>query len=176
MNWDKYFLDICKVVGTNSKCLSRQIGSVMVKDKSIISSGYNGPARGIPSCSERYLIDNPLREALKDKGIDPDNCDHKVCPRRTLGFKSGEGLEWCIAAHSERNCLINAARNGIHTRDTTLYMDCNIPCKECLTEIINAGVSEVVCTERTFYDIMSKFLIKNSELRVRTFHLENSYI
>jgi len=174
MNWDKYYLDICKVVAENSKCLSRKIGAVMVRDKSVISTGYNGPARGIPSCNKRYKIDEYFRMMLIDKGLDPDECDNNICPRYTLGFKSGEGLEICIAAHSERNAILNAARQGICTKESIIYMNCNVPCKECLTELINAGVREIVCTEITYYDKMSEYLINNSNLVVRTFHLENS--
>ena len=173
MNWDQYYFDICNVVKTNSKCLSRKIGSILVKDKSIISTGYNGPARGIPSCSERYKlnVDNNFRGLLIDKRIDPDKCDSNICPRYTLGYKSGEGLNWCLAAHSERNCILNAARQGICTKDSIIYMSCNVPCKDCLTELINAGVKEIVCTDISFYDEMSKYLVANSNMIIREFKL-----
>ena len=69
-----------------------------------------------------------------------------------MGYKSGEGLQWCIAGHAERNSLINSARMGIKTKHTTLYMDCGIPCTPCLVEIINAGVSEIVVSKTSFYD------------------------
>ena len=177
-SWDGYFLDICKQVGKNTKCLSKQIGSVLVKDKSIIATGYNGPPRDIPTCSERYTKDKFLIKALAEAGI--SDIDKNVCPRRALGYKSGEGLGWCIAGHSERNCLINAARTGACTMGTILYMDCGIPCGDCFIEIINAGVSEIVCTKLKYYDEKSKYLDCFSKVKVRVFeHIvydkENTY-
>ena len=64
MNWDQYFYDVCVVVSKNTKCFSRKIGAILVRDKSIVSTGYNGPPRGIPHCDERYSIDKALRDEL----------------------------------------------------------------------------------------------------------------
>jgi dCMP deaminase len=174
MTWDEYFYEMCLVVAKKSMCLSRKIGSVLVFDKTPISTGYNGPPRGVPHCDERYKIDKELRATLESKGIAPDRKSvQKVCPRYTMGFKSGQGLEWCIAGHSERNALINAARLGISTRGTTLYMSCGIPCTPCLVEIINAGVSEIVVTKIEFYDQSSRYLLENSNLEFRVYeHLK----
>ena len=146
--WDEYFYNVCKAVEANSVCLSRQIGSVLVMDKSIISTGYNGPPRGIPHCNERYIIDSEIRALIKSKGKDPDNPKyHNTCPRYIAEFKSGEGLTYCVAGHAERNALINAARLGIETRGfehdpTTLYMSCGIPCTPCMVEILNGNPAD----------------------------------
>jgi len=174
MSWDNYFFTICDTLAGNSKCFSRQIGAILVRDKSIISTGYNGPPRGIPPCDRRYEIDKKLREKFISEGFDVENEELFIgrCPRYVLGFQSGEGLEWCVAGHSERNCLINAARNGINTKGTTMYMSCGIPCTPCLIEIINAGVEEIVVTQSNFYDVSAEYLIDKSDLRVRTFNLE----
>ena len=76
----------------------------------------------------------------------------------------------CIAGHSERNALINAAREGVLTKGSTLYCNCNIPCKDCLIEIINAGVSEIVCIDTgSFYDEVSEYLIRFSGIKIRMF-------
>ena len=171
MSWDTYYLNICNAVAKNSKCLSRSIGAIIVRDKSIISTGYNGPPKWVPHCGEaRYLRDSNLREALNYEGphMDLDVVD-ATCPRQLLGYKSGEGLEWCIASHAERNALINAARYGIATDGCRMYMDCPVPCFECLKEIINAGITEVICTKMQYYDKMAKFLVDNSELNVRAY-------
>ena len=165
MGWDKYFLNICNVVASNSKCLSRKVGAIIVQDKSIISTGYNGPPRGVPSCSERFEIDDVFFELCKKKRPKKTN----ICPRRTLGFKSGEGLEYCVAGHAERNCIVNAAREGIKVKGSIMYMNCNIPCTPCLVEIINAGISEIVVTGMESYDKMANYLIENSGLEVRLF-------
>ena len=170
MKWDKYFHSICQTVAQNSSCLSRKIGAILVKDNSIISSGYNGPPRGVKHCNERYIIDNELRGYLKSQKIDPDNeAIHNVCPRQVLGFKSGEGLHLCIAGHAERNTLINAARHGIKTKNCKIYMDCGVPCTPCLVEIINAGIEEIIITKKSFYDTSSQYLLDNCNLTVRIY-------
>ena len=168
--WDEYYHSLCVAVGKNSKCLSRQIGSILVQDKTIVCSGYCGPPRGVPHCGERYYLDSNLRDALKKKGIDPDNTAyHLTCPRYVLGFKSGEGLEFCVSGHSERNCLIQAGREGIRIKGSILYMDCRIPCTPCFVEIINAGVEEIVVTKKSHYDISTPYLVQNSRLKIRVF-------
>jgi dCMP deaminase len=169
---DEWFFRLCLEVGSNSKCLSRKIGAVLVRDKSVISTGYNGPPRGIPTCDQRWIID---REFLKKYGSEVKKETTKgKCPRYTIGFKSGEGLDICVAGHAERNALINAARLGIETRGfkhdpTTLYMSCGIPCTPCMVEIINAGVSKIVVTAISFYDQSAEYLLQNSDLKVRLF-------
>lgn len=90
-----------------------------------------------------------------------------------LGDGSGIFSHNCVAGHSERNALINAARNGISTKGTTLYMSCGIPCSPCLVEIINAGVKEIVVTKlNDWYDSSSEYLLKNSGLEYRLFDCE----
>ena len=167
---DKWLYKMCKNVASNSKCLSRKVGSVLVRDGVVISQGYNGPPKGSPHCDERYIIDPVLRENMKNLGKDPDDPNfHKCCPRQSLGFKSGQGLDWCVAGHSERNALINAASNGISTKGTKLYMDCNVPCTPCLVEIINAGVEEIIIVDYKYYDISAEYTLKNSTLEHRLY-------
>ena len=175
MSWDRYFHDICKAVAENSKCLSRQIGAILVKDKTIIGTGYNGPPRGIPHCGLRSVegIDAAFTEAIKKKNNEllyhVQSSEEGRCPRRILGFKSGEGLEWCVAGHAERNALINSARLGIPTWGTKMYMNCGIPCTPCLVEIINAGVEEIILTKFVGYDQMSEYLLRHSGIKVRVY-------
>lgn len=163
MSWQKYFMNICYEVSNRSACMSRKLGAVLVRDNIIISSGYNGPPRGISSCSERYVKDKVLIEELKGWSL---NIDENNCPRKILRFRSGEGLEWCYAAHAERNCLLNAARLGIATNKADLYLSGGIPCKDCLIELIQAGIKTVYVTEDKFYDIHSEYLLINSTLNI----------
>lgn len=149
MNWDKYFLHIAEMVRRQSKCYSRQIGVVLVRDKSIISTGYNGPPRGIPHCEKR----NPG--------------EHRVCPRSLYGHTSGQGLYLCVAAHAELNAISNAARVGVCTKGATLYCTCGIPCKNCIGALINAGIEEIVCTSEEYYDKLSPWLLEYSGIKVR---------
>ena len=169
-DWDGYFLKIAKAVGENSKCLSRQIGAILVRDKSIISTGYNGPPRGVPHCSERYACDRFLISELERREGKDVLWNTRVCPRKQIGYTSGEGLELCVASHAEVNCINNAARQGIQTNGSTMYLSCSIlPCKNCLCEIINAGIREVVVVEYRPYDRTSLFLIEHSGLSIRTY-------
>jgi len=166
--WDEYFYNVCQQVARNSKCLSRKIGSVLVRDKSIIGTGYNGPPRGVPRCDLRWVIDDKFAQKYKHK-IGESKVTTEKCPRKVIGFKTGEGLGVCVAGHAERNALINAARNGIGTMNTSLYMTCGIPCTPCLIEIINAGVKEIVVASLDTYDESSMYLLEQSSLGVRLF-------
>lgn len=180
MEWDEWYLEICQTVAKKSQCLSRKIGAILVRDRTIISQGYNGPPRGVITCDERWFVDEKMRDVA---GISEHKLDQKyaqdlegICPRYVpeFGFKSGQGLEWCVAGHAERNTLINAARFGISTKGTIMYMSCGVPCTPCLVEIINAGVSEIVVTKMTFYDISAEYLLKQSGIKCRVFdHLKD---
>lgn len=142
--WDTYFLSLADVAAKQSACHSRQIGAVLARHKDIISIGYNGPPRGAKHCYEE-------------------------CPRKRAGYASGEGLSLCPATHAEVNAIINAARNGVSTNHTSLYMStgCPVPCKDCIACIINAGIEEVIVTEKTHYDWLSGRLIEQTGLHVR---------
>ena len=171
--WDEYFHKICESVASKSPCLSRKIGAILVKDNIIVATGYNGPARGIPHCGhERWLADEVLKDAAK-------HCSNPLiltkfrntCPRQVMGYGSGEGLDYCYAEHAERNCIASAARVGVSVKGTILYMNCCIPCKNCLNLLINAGVEEVVVDNKEPYDKFSSFILKHSKLKIREFEL-----
>ncbi len=166
-SWDEYFYNVSRQVARNSKCLSRRIGTVLAFDKSIISTGYNGPPRGVPKCDLRWKLDEEFAAKYGDRVKDKEKIG--VCPRQLIGFKSGTGLEVCIAGHAERNALINAVRNGVKARGASLYMTCGIPCTPCLVEIINAGVKEIIVTSLKPYDESSMYLMKQSDLGIRLF-------
>lgn len=174
MNWDEYFFKVCNTISENSKCLSRKIGAILVRNKSIICTGYNGPPRGVPHCDfSRYIKDAYLFPKIKGADIGKLG---EVCPRAIMGFKSGEGLDFCPAGHAERNVLVTAARSGINTNHCTMYMNCAIPCKDCLIEIINAGIKEIVVTKYEFYDRLSPYLLHNSELKWRVLKIDQYFL
>ena len=118
-SWDEYFLQIAKVVSQRSTCLRRQVGAVIVKDKRMISTGYNGAASGAP------------------------HCDEIGCIRQQLGIKSGERHELCAAIHAEQNAIIQAAKYGVSIEGATLYCT-NQPCAICAKMIVNSGIKRVV--------------------------------
>ena len=168
--WDNYYLDVCNAVAKNSSCLSRKIGAILVKDKSIISTGYNGAPRGHYHCGkERLLKDERLVEELSISDDHPRLDVFNTCPRRLLGYGSGEGLQWCPAEHAERNCIADAARRGVKTKGSTLYMNTGMPCQNCMTLLINAGIVEFVLSGAHFYDELSKDLYKTSGIKARLF-------
>ncbi|RLG21441.1 cytidine deaminase [Candidatus Micrarchaeota archaeon] len=118
-SWDDYFMMIADIVSTRSTCLSRRTGAILVKDKHIISTGYNGAPRGIRNCVE--------------KGY---------CNRKKMGFKSGEGLEYSYAVHAEENAILQAAYHGHSTKGAVMYATTS-PCVFCAKSIINAGIVKV---------------------------------
>ena len=98
---------------------------------------------------------------------------NNVCPRQILGYKSGEGLHLCPAAHAERNAIDNAASLGVRVEGLTMYMNCPIPCSECMKSILVSRISKLVCSKISYYDNMSKYLIEHGNIEIRTFcHLD----
>jgi len=175
-DWDEYFYNICVQIARHSKCLSRRIGALLVKDKRIIAAGYNGPASGIARCDQRWRIDPIFAEKYKDKVvIDKYTNDSSfeqlknICPRRAIGAKSGEYLEMCPAVHSEENAILMCARSNAEAKDATMYMTCGIPCKLCMNKIIQVGIKEIVVTTLAMYDDTSLYLLENSNVKVRLF-------
>ena len=175
MKWDAYFHNICEAVASKSPCLSRKIGAILVRDKSIVSTGFNGPARGIPHCGrDRMLKDQALEKLITVSSKSgyicmPSRWDNE-CPRRCFGYASGTHMEICPAQHAEENCVSNAARNGVSTLGTTLYMNSVIPCKNCYSTLINAGIVEIVVDEVKVYDKHTQFIIDNSSIKIRPFN------
>jgi dCMP deaminase len=152
MTRDEYHLNVCKIVASNSRCLSRQIGVILVRDNHIICTGYNGPPVGFRHCEK----------VTSDPG---------VCPRKVSGFVSGEGLKYCPANHAEANVIATAAKMGICTEGATMCMTCGIPCKSCFGLILNAGIKKLVVTSSEFYDELSEEIMKSSitDIHVRMF-------
>ena len=92
-----------------------------------------------------------------------------TCPRKLMGYASGEGMQWCPAQHAETNCIANAARLGVSVLNSILYMNCVIPCKNCYGMLINAGIMEIVVDDVTPYDKHTQFIIENSNILIREF-------
>ncbi len=165
---DLYFLRIAKEVSKASKCLSRKIGSVLVKDGCIVSEGRNGPPRGTKHCDKRkYFFYEKLDNKILEGSFEHQNNYLTVCPRRIFDYKSGQGLHLCCAQHSEENVINQAARNGISTLGATLYAYCCFPCCKCMGSIINSGIKEVVYLYGPDYDLYSRILAKEANIVLR---------
>jgi len=164
------FYNIALNVSKTSRCLSRQIGAVLTTENYyIIATETNGPPKGLPSCQIRFDEDKFIREQISECNINILNHSENICPRRLLGFKSGKGLEMCVAVHAERNCILTAAKVGYPTNNGKLFLTCNIPCKDCLIEIINAGIKTIYVTHFSFYDSVSEYILKYSNLEIKDY-------
>ncbi len=123
--WDKRFIEMARVVGNWSSCFkeNRHVGAVIVKDKRILTTGYNGAPSGVTSC--------------KDRG---------ECIRILNNIESGTRQEFCYSVHAEQNAICQAAKLGISVEGATLYCT-HQPCSVCTRLIINAGIKRVVYEE-----------------------------
>ncbi len=119
-SWDEYFLGICDFVARRSTCLRRQVGAILVRDKRILTTGYNGAPRGLRHCRELG-----------------------GCQRQQMGVPSGQRHELCRALHAEQNAIIQAALHGVQVTGATMYTTTQ-PCVLCAKMLINAGVDRVV--------------------------------
>jgi len=120
--WDEYFMDIARLVASRSTCLRRQVGAVMVKDKNILATGYNGTPSGIRHCSE------------------------VGCLRQQMNVPSGERHELCRGLHAEQNAIIQAAKHGVNIDGAVLFCT-HSPCIICAKMLINSGVKRIVCSD-----------------------------
>jgi dCMP deaminase len=118
-SWDEYFLKITGEVATRSTCLRRRVGAVLVRDRRILATGYNGAPRGLRHCEE------------------------VGCLREQRQVPSGERHELCRALHAEMNAFLQAASFGVTTEGATLYVT-TYPCSLCAKMAINAGVKRIV--------------------------------
>lgn len=144
-DWDNYFMNIAEQVKMRATCMSAKKGAIVVKNKMILSTGYNGSPKGIKHCT---------------KG----GC--KRCTSRHLGkIKSGIYSEPCICCHSEENAIVQAACNGTSTQGAALYTTFT-PCTTCAKMIINAGIEEVVAKIKYPDDVGTR-LLKAAGVRLR---------
>jgi dCMP deaminase len=122
-SWDEYFMEMAQLTAKRSTCMRRNVGAIIVKDRHIVATGYNGAPRGIKHCAERG-----------------------GCMREKLGVPSGERHELCMALHAEQNAIIQAATLGVSIEDATIYVT-HQPCVICAKMIINAGIKRIVVKE-----------------------------
>jgi dCMP deaminase len=141
--WDEYFMQVADVVSRRSTCIRRNIGAVIVKDKRILSTGYNGAPSGLPHCTQIG------------------------CLRKELGVPSGERTEICRGLHAEQNALIQAAKYGISVEGSTIYSTAE-PCSMCAKMLINAGITRVVYRD-PYPDELSRKLFKESKMIVEQY-------
>ena len=171
---DKKMYSLCVEVSKKSKCLSRKIGAVITKDDIVISTGYNGPPKGVVHCDDKeyrkFLVNKMIEDDSPAMITYPDK--PKKCPRRHNGFISGEGLEYCKSVHAEVNAILFAINKGVSVEGGTLYLNWITPCIECSKIIINAGIKEIVVTKNSEYEpvgLTGKYLLGQSNIKIRTY-------
>lgn len=142
-SWDEYFMEITRLVARRSTCLRRKVGALIVKDKKILTTGYNGAPAGLPHCLE------------------------VGCLREQQGIPSGERHELCRGLHAEQNAIIQAAYHGVSIQGATLYCT-NLPCIICTKMLINAGIVRVVY-EEGYADPLANDMWKRSMVQVEQF-------
>lgn len=135
-SWDEYFMEMAHIAKKRSTCTRRQVGAVLVKDRRLLASGYNGAPSGIRHCSE------------------------VGCLRAKLNIPSGERHELCRGLHAEQNAIIQAAYHGIQIQGATLYVT-HQPCSLCGKMIINAGINRVVF-QGEYPDEMAKEMLEEA--------------
>jgi len=140
-DWDEYFMAIAELVSSRSTCLRRYVGAVLVKEKRILATGYNGAPSGIPHCKE------------------------VGCIREKMKVPSGERHELCRGLHAEQNVIIQAAYHGVSIKGSILYVTCH-PCSVCAKMIINAGIREVVIKD-TYPDKIAAELLNEAGVKIR---------
>lgn len=143
-NWDEYFMEMAQVTQKRSTCLRRQVGAVIVNEKRIMATGYNGAPVGIKHCEERG-----------------------GCLREQLNVPSGQRHEICMALHAEQNAIIQAAYLGQSIAGGTIYCT-HQPCLICAKMIINAGLERIIVKEG-YPDVLAVQILDEAGLKIEMF-------
>ncbi|HMA83456.1 MAG TPA: dCMP deaminase family protein [Candidatus Thermoplasmatota archaeon] len=143
-SYDEYFMSMAFLAATRSTCLRRQVGAVLVKNKHVLATGYNGPPKGMK------------------------HCDETGCLRDELNVPSGERHEICRGLHAEQNAIIQASVFGISIDKSIIYVT-DTPCMVCAKMLINAGVQEIIYGG-DYPDDLARQMIEESHMRIRQFH------
>ncbi len=138
--WDDYFMKLAEDVSTRSTCIRRSVGAIIVKDKRILSTGYNGAPTDITHCTE------------------------ETCLRTKFNVPSGERHELCRGLHAEQNAIIQAAYHGVSIKDATIYIT-HQPCSICTKMLINAGIKTIIC-KSPYNDPLAEEMIRESAMEL----------
>ena len=146
---DEYFMEMAQLVSSRSTCLRRKVGAVIVKEKRVLSTGYNGSPKGTRHCEELG------------------------CIRVKLNVPSGTRHELCRGVHAEQNAVTQAAYFGVSVDGATIYTT-TYPCSMCAKILINAGIKEIVYSEG-YADDLSKELLSEADIKLREFKPEKTF-
>lgn len=138
---DEYFMNMAFLVSSRSTCIRRRVGAVIVKEKRVLSTGYNGSPKGTRHCEELG------------------------CIREQMNIPSGTRHELCRGVHAEQNAVAQAAYFGVSVKGATIYTT-TYPCSMCAKILINAGISEIVYNEG-YEDDLSKQILSETDVIIR---------
>ncbi len=139
-SWDDYFIKLTQDVSERATCVKRQVGALIVKDKRILATGYNGVPKGFK------------------------HCDEVGCVRKEMGLPSGQRHELCRGLHAEQNAIVQAAVHGVKIEGATIY--CNYqPCVICVKMLINANIKKIVYAGG-YPDELAQKMLKESKIQV----------
>lgn len=141
ISWDEYFMQMAELTARRSTCLRRSVGAVIVQERHVIATGYNGAPRGIKHCDERG-----------------------GCLREKLNVPSGQRHELCMALHAEQNAIIQAATLGQSIEGATIYVT-HQPCIICAKMIINAGISRII-VRQGYPDEMARQILDEAGIKI----------
>ncbi|MBR4685321.1 MAG: cytidine/deoxycytidylate deaminase family protein [Candidatus Methanomethylophilaceae archaeon] len=145
---DEYFMEMAELVSSRSTCLRRRVGAVIVKEKRVLSTGYNGSPKGTKHCEELG------------------------CIRVKMNVPSGTRHELCRGVHAEQNAVTQAAYFGVSVDGATIYTT-TYPCSMCAKILINAGIKEIVYSEG-YADDLSKDLLGEAGIKIREYKPEKT--
>ncbi|MFA6804978.1 MAG: cytidine/deoxycytidylate deaminase family protein [Candidatus Methanomethylophilaceae archaeon] len=143
---DEYFMSMAYLVSSRSTCIRRKVGAIIVKDKHILSTGYNGSPKGTRHCEELG------------------------CIREQLNIPSGTRHELCRGVHAEQNAVAQAAYFGVSVNGGTVYCT-TFPCSMCAKILINSGITEIVY-DNGYMDELSKELLAETDIKIRRFQFD----
>ena len=143
--WDHYFMRMAFLAASRSNCTRRKVGAVIVKDKNVLATGYNGPPSGTV------------------------HCDVGGCIRDELDVPSGERHELCRGLHAEQNAIIQAAVHGVSIKDAVIYVTTH-PCVVCSKMLMNAQIREIIYAQG-YPDELSELMLLESDIKKRRFEL-----
>lgn len=145
-SWDEYFMTITRQVAERSTCLRRRVGAVLVFDKRILATGYNGVPKGIEHCASRG------------------------CIREQQQVPSGQRHELCRGLHAEMNVLVQCAQYGVRAQGATIYST-SYPCSLCAKMLINCGIARIV-TDGEYPDDLAKEMFAEAGVMVHDMERE----
>ncbi|GAA5916952.1 deoxycytidine monophosphate deaminase [Sporobolomyces salmoneus] len=173
--WDTYFMALASLASLRSNCMKRRVGAVLVRDKRVLSTGYNGTPRGVTNCNEGGCCRCNSNEDGWGEGGEPDKEQEELIIEEVNSAEGkklnrvGQGLDVCVCLHAEENALLEAGRervSGGRAEAAVLY--CNTcPCLTCTVKIVQCGVKEVVYSLSYSMDDASRQVMESAGVILR---------